>query len=153
MIRRLLLASACALSLAPAVHAANVGGTPAREGLPLRPAHTFSIVAYDPATGQLGAAVQSHWFSVGGSVIWAESGVGAVATQSFIEVSYGPKGLAAMRGGASAPEALKALLAKDEHTNVRQVGMVDAQGRVAVKNRDNAKNAHIENKGEQVKVN
>ena len=138
MIRTVLALSL--LALAPLVHAAES----TRDGLPLRPAHTFSIVAFDPATGQFGAAVQSHWFSVGGSVTWAEPGVGAVATQSFIEVSYGPNGLAAMRAGASADEALKALLAKDEHTNVRQVGMVDAQGRVAVHTGDKAIAAHCE---------
>ncbi|HEV8183311.1 MAG TPA: DUF1028 domain-containing protein, partial [Candidatus Angelobacter sp.] len=60
---------------------------------PLRPVHTFSIVAFDPATGQMGVAVQSHWFAVGGEVPWAEAGVGAVATQSFIDPSYGPLGL------------------------------------------------------------
>ncbi|TNE58103.1 MAG: DUF1028 domain-containing protein, partial [Alphaproteobacteria bacterium] len=103
-----------------------------RPDLAMRPAHTFSIVARDPETGELGAAVQSHWFSVGSDVIWAEPGVGAVATQSFIEVSYGPKGLDLMREGKSAEEALATLLAEDAFTNVRQVGMVDAQGGVAV---------------------
>ena len=67
-----------------------------------RPAHTYSIVAIDRETGELGAAVQSHWFSVGSSVIWAESGVGAVCTQSFIEASYGPLGLDLMRAGKTA---------------------------------------------------
>src|SRR5260370_34820317 len=65
-------------------------------GSSLRPAHTFSIVARDPATGELGVAVQSHWFSVGALVTWAEPGVGAVATQSFVEPAYGRKGLALM---------------------------------------------------------
>src|SRR5262245_30841036 len=74
-------------------------------GSTVRPAHTFSIVARDPATGDLGVAVQSHWFSVGANVAWAEAGIGAVATQSFTEVSYGPKGLALMRDGVAAPEA------------------------------------------------
>lgn len=137
--------------IASAPHA-QAGEGYKRDALPLRPAHTFSIVAFDPATGQLGAAVQSHWFSVGGSVIWAEPGVGAVATQSFIEVSYGPNGLAAMRNGASAAEALNSLLAKDEHTNVRQVGMVDAQGRVAVHTGDKAIDAHCEIAGEHFTV-
>jgi uncharacterized Ntn-hydrolase superfamily protein len=146
MIRKLL--ALAVFAIAPAVHAADT----VRDGLPLRPAHTFSIVAFDPATGQLGAAVQSHWFSVGGSVIWAEPGVGAVATQSFIEVSYGPNGLKAMREGASAPEALKTLLSKDEHTNVRQVGMVDAKGRVAVHTGDKAIDAHCEIAGEHFTV-
>lgn len=97
---------------------------------PLRPVHTYSIVAYDSATGQLGVAVQSHWFSVGSIVPWAEAGVGAVATQSFVDPSYGKLGLDLMRAGKSAPEALKALLAGDEGREVRQVAMIDAQGRV-----------------------
>ncbi len=98
---------------------------------PLRPVHTYSIVAYDPETGQLGVAVQSHWFGVGAIVPWAEAGVGAIATQSFVEPSYGKLGLDFMRAGKSAPEALKALLAGDEGREVRQVAMIDAQGRVA----------------------
>ncbi|HEX7312865.1 MAG TPA: DUF1028 domain-containing protein [Pyrinomonadaceae bacterium] len=98
---------------------------------PLRPVHTYSIVARDPATGEMGVAVQSHWFSVGSNVAWAEAGVGAVATQSFIDPSYGRNGLDLMRGGASAEEALKSLIAKDEGRDVRQVAMIDARGRVA----------------------
>src|SRR6185436_13251518 len=80
---------------------------------PLRPVHTFSIVARDPATGQLGVAVQSHWFNVGSVVPWAEAGVGVVATQSFVDPSYGKLGLELMRTGKSATETLKALLAGD----------------------------------------
>ena len=99
--------------------------------VPRRPVHTFSIVARDPVTGDLGVAVQSHWFSVGSAVPWAEPGVGAVATQSFTEPSYGPLGLALMKAGKSAPEALKALLSADPDREVRQVAMVDAQGRSA----------------------
>jgi uncharacterized Ntn-hydrolase superfamily protein len=99
-------------------------------GSSLRPANTFSIVARDPATGELGVAVQSHWFSVGSSVTWAEPGIGAVATQSFVEPAYGPKGLALMRVGAAAPDALKQLLTADASSAVRQVAFVDAQGRV-----------------------
>lgn len=95
-----------------------------------RPVHTYSIVARDPATGELGVAVQSHWFSVGPIVAWAEAGVGAVATQSFVDPSYGKNGLELMRGGKSAPDALKELLAKDEAREVRQVAIIDAQGRV-----------------------
>lgn len=98
--------------------------------IPARPVHTFSIVARDPATGELGVAVQSHWFSVGSIVAWAEAGVGAVATQSFVDPSYGKNGLDSMRGGKSAPDTLKELLAKDEGREVRQVAMIDAQGRV-----------------------
>jgi uncharacterized Ntn-hydrolase superfamily protein len=98
---------------------------------PLRPVHTYSIVARDPATGELGAAVQSHWFSVGSIVPWVEAGVGAVATQSFVDPSYGPLGLDLMRSGRSAPDALRALLAGDDGRELRQVAMIDAQGRVA----------------------
>jgi len=97
---------------------------------PLRPVHTFSIVARDPETGEMGVAVQSHWFSVGSVVPWAEAGVGAVATQSFVDPSYGKLGLELMRLGRSGPDALKALLAGDEGREVRQVAMIDAQGRV-----------------------
>jgi uncharacterized Ntn-hydrolase superfamily protein len=96
-----------------------------------RPVHTYSIVARDPATGELGVAVQSHWFSVGSVVPWAEAGVGAVATQSIVDPSYGPLGLALMEAGRSAPEALAALVAGDAGREVRQVGMVDARGQVA----------------------
>jgi len=97
---------------------------------PTRPVHTFSIVARDPVTGELGVAVQSHWFSVGSIVAWAEAGVGAVATQSFVDPSYGPLGLSLMRTGKSGPDALKSLLAGDDGRDVRQVAMIDAQGRV-----------------------
>jgi uncharacterized Ntn-hydrolase superfamily protein len=93
--------------------------------------HTYSIVARDPATGELGAAVQSHWFSVGSAVIWAEPEVGVVATQAFAEPSYGPLGLDLMRIGRPAPAALAGLLAADERREVRQVAMLDAQGRAA----------------------
>jgi uncharacterized Ntn-hydrolase superfamily protein len=93
--------------------------------------HTYSIVARDPATGEIGVAVQSHWFSVGSNVAWAEAGVGAVATQSFIDPSYGKLGLDLMRAGRSAPDALKGLVAADEGRDVRQVAMIDAQGRVS----------------------
>lgn len=94
-------------------------------------AHTFSIVARDPESGQMGVAVQSHWFSVGSLATWAEAGVGAVATQAFVEMSYGPRGLELMRDDRSAPEALEALLDGDEGRELRQLAMVDAQGRVA----------------------
>ena len=99
--------------------------------VPARPVHTFSIVARDPATGQLGVAVQSHWFSVGPIVPWIEAGVGAVATQSFVDPSYGKLGLELMRTGKSAPDALKTLIAGDSASDVRQVAMIDAQGHVA----------------------
>lgn len=96
-----------------------------------RPVHTFSIVARDSVTGQLGVAVQSHWFNVGSVVTWAEAGVGAIATQSFAEPAYGPRGLALLRLGLDAPAALRALIAADPAEGVRQVAFVDAQGRVA----------------------
>ncbi len=98
---------------------------------PRRPLHTYSIVAVDSVTGEIGVAVQSHWFSVGSIVTWAEPGVGAVATQSFVEPSYGPRGLFLMRSGVPAPAALAALLRADPDSQVRQVAMIDATGRVA----------------------
>ena len=98
----------------------------------LRPVSTYSIVAYDETTGELGVAVQSHWFSVGTVVPWAKAGVGAVATQSIAEPSYGPNGLALMEKGIPANEALESLLAEDSGENVRQIGMVDAKGNVGV---------------------
>jgi uncharacterized Ntn-hydrolase superfamily protein len=113
----------------PAVIAQERAGTP--QPRPLRPVHTFSIVARDPQTGEIGVAVQSHWFSVGATVPWAEAGVGAVATQSFVDPSYGKLGLDLMRLGKSAPDTLKALLAGDQSPEVRQVAMIDSQGRVA----------------------
>jgi uncharacterized Ntn-hydrolase superfamily protein len=97
----------------------------------LRPVHTFSIVARDSQTGELGVAVQSHWFAVGPTVPWAEAGVGAVATQSFVDPSYGKLGLDLMRAGRSAPEALRGLLNADKSCEVRQVAMIDINGKVA----------------------
>lgn len=96
-----------------------------------RPVATYSIVARDAGTGEMGVAVQSHWFSVGAIVPWAEAGVGAVATQSFVEPSYGPLGLELMRMGRSAPDALRALVSTDADESVRQVAMIDATGVVA----------------------
>jgi uncharacterized Ntn-hydrolase superfamily protein len=92
---------------------------------------TFSIVARDSVTGDLGVAVQSHYFAVGPIVPWAEPGIGAVATQSLVEVSYGPKGLQLMRDGRSAKRALEELLRQDQYQDVRQVAMIDADGGVA----------------------
>ena len=95
------------------------------------PVSTYSIVAYDEETGQLGVAVQSHWFSVGSLVPWIKAGVGAVATQSFVKVEYGPNGLKLMGKGFSAEDALKILVEEDENSAVRQVGMVDTKGNAA----------------------
>ncbi len=124
----------------------------AEPGKPLRPVSTYSIVARDPDTGELGTAVQSHWFSVGSIVIWAEPGIGAVATQSFVEPSYGPLGLQLMRTGKTASQALTALLAADEHADVRQVGMVDANGFVANHTGSNAIAEHCNITGENYAV-
>ena len=106
----------------------GLAGTSARGADPL--VHTFSIVARDPQTGDMGVAVQSHWFSVGSIVSWAEAGVGAVATQSFVDPGYGLKGLGLMRAGTSAPDALKQLVKEDPQPDGRQVAMIDAQGRL-----------------------
>lgn len=99
--------------------------------LPKRLVNTYSIVAYDPNAGQIGVAAQSHWFCVGCTVTWAEAGVGAVTTQSFIDPSYGELGLDMMRVGRSAPDALQGLLVADDHPEIRQVGMIDVQGEAA----------------------
>jgi uncharacterized Ntn-hydrolase superfamily protein len=95
------------------------------------PIHTYSIVARDAETGEMGVAVQSHWFSVGSIVTWAEAGVGAIATQSFVDPAYGPRGLELMKSGLSAKQALKALLLVDEGRDVRQVAFVDTAGKIA----------------------
>ena len=122
---------------------------------PIRPVNTYSIVAYDSLAGEMGVAVQSHWFQVGTVVSWAEAGVGVVATQSFIEVSYGPLGLDLMRGGKTAPEALEALLQIDPQRDVRQVAMVDAKGNVAVHTGKKCirEAGHIKGKGFSVQAN
>jgi uncharacterized Ntn-hydrolase superfamily protein len=93
---------------------------------------TYSLVARDPDTGELGVAVQSHWFSVGSIVTWAEPGVGAVATQSIAEPAYGPRLLGRVAAGEAAPEALRAELAADSSARFRQVAVVDSAARTAV---------------------
>jgi uncharacterized Ntn-hydrolase superfamily protein len=93
---------------------------------------TYSIVAFDPATGEHGAAVQSHWFSVGSLCIWARPGVGAAATQSVVEPAHGPNALDRLAAGDDAEAALAGVLAPDPLAAVRQVAVVDARGRVAV---------------------
>ena len=93
---------------------------------------TYSIVARDTDTGEFGVAVQSHYFQVGPVVPWAIAGVGAVATQSMVNVSFGPLGLDYMRAGYTAQQALKALLASDTEPEGRQVALVDTNGTVAV---------------------
>jgi uncharacterized Ntn-hydrolase superfamily protein len=93
--------------------------------------HTYSIVARDAVTGELGVAVQSHYFCVGAIVTWAEAGIGVVATQAMVDPAYGPRGLELMRAGENAPAALAKLIAADSARDIRQVAMVDNEGRAA----------------------
>ena len=99
--------------------------------VPLRPVNTYSIVARDAATGELGVAVQSHWFSVGSVVPWARPGVGAVATQAAARIDYGPRALELMADGLSASEALATLVGVDPGGASRQVAIVAADGESA----------------------
>jgi uncharacterized Ntn-hydrolase superfamily protein len=93
--------------------------------------HTFSIVAFDPATGELGVAVESKYFGVGSVVPWAKAGVGAVATQARAHMSFGPEGLTLMEGGKSPRAAMDLLLAADPGAAERQVAFIDVKGRTA----------------------
>jgi len=115
-------------------------------------AHTFSIVARDSATGNIGVAVQSHWFSVGNTVSWAEAGVGAVATQSLVNKSFGPRALDLLEQGYSPQQAMDSLIAGDEGRAFRQVAIIDTKGRVATYTGDKciAEAGHI--KGNQYSV-
>src|SRR5437773_603704 len=92
---------------------------------------TFSIVAYDSVTHELGVAVESKYFSVGSVVPWAEAGVGAVATQAQVNTSYGPQALAMLRSGMAPDEILRGFAVNDSAWNFRQLGIADAHGRVA----------------------
>lgn len=160
----LLLSAAAGYGQADLLHLRTLSGVPcshahtifplvhALTGSPLRPVSTYSIVARDSVTGEMGVAVQSHWFSVGSAVPWAEAGVGAVATQSFTEPAYGPLGLELMRLGRSAPEALKALVSTDSDEAVRQVAMIDANGHVAAHTGSRAIYAAGHNVGSQYSV-
>lgn len=94
-------------------------------------AHTYSIVAFDAETGDMGAAVQSHWFSVGTIVIWGQAGVGVVATQSFVNASFGPRGLDLMAAGLSPQAALDSLIKTDEGRDFRQVALLNHRGEAA----------------------
>jgi len=94
-------------------------------------AYTYSIVARDELTGEMGVAVQSHWFSVGSIVSWAEAGIGAIATQSFVNVSFGPEGLRMLKEGKTAREVLDELISQDEGRDFRQLAIVDVNGNVA----------------------
>src|SRR5512144_972214 len=107
---------------------------PAQQPSPRKPgplAHTFSIVARDPQTGEMGVAVQSHWFSVGTIVTWAEAGVGAIATQSFVNASFGPRGLEMLKQGMTAQQTVDSLLASDEGREFRQLAIIDSKGNAA----------------------
>src|SRR3954447_19351618 len=116
---------------------------------------TYSLVARDPGTGDLGVAVQSHWFSVGSIVSWAEPGVGAVATQSIAEPAYGPRLLERLRGGQEPHGALDELLAADEQASVRQVAVVDRSGAGAVHTGDGCipYAGHVEGEGFSAQAN
>ena len=131
--------AAVALSLVPALARAQAPThTAPAAAAPWPPVATFSILGYDPATGEVGAAVQSRVFSVGNGVIWAEAGVGAVATQAVVDVSYGPQGLALLREGRSPAEVVKSVWERDPDPRPadwskrgRQFAVMDAKGNVA----------------------
>lgn len=114
--------------------------------------HTYSIVARDPETGDMGVAVQSNWFSVGSLVTWAEAGVGAIATQSFVNPSFGPRGLELLKQGKTAQEVLRILIDSDEGRSVRQLAIVDAKGNVAAHTGDKCIPAAGHAVGEQFSV-
>jgi len=130
--RLITLALACALAWTAPIHTQQA---------PPDPVATFSILGYDPATGEVGGAVQSRVFSVGNGVLWAEADVGIVTTQAIVDVSYGPKGLALLRAGMSPEAILRALLDSDPDPGYRgqpwpkagrQFAVMDAKGRYAV---------------------
>ncbi len=98
---------------------------------PSQLAHTYSIVARDPASGEMGVAVQSHWFSVGPVVPWIEAGVGAIATQALVNISYGPRGLALLKQGRAAQEVVTELTESDDAPEIRQLAVMDTQGKIA----------------------
>ena len=93
-------------------------------------ASTYSIVARDPDTGEMGVAVQSHWFSVGSIVSWGEAGVGVVATQSFVNPAFGPDGLELLKSGMTADKVVDILISEDEGRDVRQLAIIDVNGNV-----------------------
>ena len=105
-------------------------------------AHTFSVVARDSVTGEMAVGVQSHWFSVGSLVYWGKSGVGVVATQSFVNPAYGPNGLELMANGTSAKEALNILIAKDDGRDYRQVAFLDKNSAAAYTGEKCVESAH-----------
>jgi len=115
-------------------------------------AHTYSVVARDENSGKMGVGVQSHWFSVGSVVSWGESGVGVVATQAFCNVSFGLRGLNLLKEGNTPQQALELLLSSDDGKEVRQVAILDANGRVAVHTGNNCIQAAGHKKGKNYSV-
>lgn len=115
-------------------------------------AHTYSIVARDAKTGEMAVGVQSHWFSVGSIVSWGKAGVGVVATQSFVNLAYGPNGLDLMAEGKNPSEALGILLAQDEGKEYRQVAFLDATGEAAAHTGENCVEAADHRTGENYSV-
>ncbi|GAB1344447.1 DUF1028 domain-containing protein [Gemmatimonas sp.] len=132
------LALATGLLSAPALSAQSADNFSTMPPAPWPPVATFSILGYDPATGEVGGAVQSRVFSVGNGVLWAEAGVGVVATQAIVDVSYGPQALALLRGGATPAAVVKQVWERDPDPRPtdwtkygRQFAVIDAQGHVA----------------------
>ncbi|MDP6678043.1 MAG: DUF1028 domain-containing protein [Verrucomicrobiota bacterium] len=117
------------LAIAPAALAKRLGHAKPRTAAP--PVATFSIVAFDAKTGDLGVTVQSKFFAVGSVVPWAKAGVGAIATQSYANVAYGPEGLERLAKGQSARDTVDALTKADANRRLRQLGIVDAKGQSA----------------------
>jgi uncharacterized Ntn-hydrolase superfamily protein len=126
-----MIRAACVPLAAAVLMAATVGGTQRPPAHFQKLAHTYSIVARDPANGDLGVAVQSKFPNVGGLVPWARAGVGAVATQSLANTDYGERGLQLLAKGGSAEQALRAVMKTDKALDDRQVGIVDAHGGAA----------------------
>ncbi|MBN1406539.1 MAG: DUF1028 domain-containing protein [Calditrichaceae bacterium] len=117
--------------------------------------HTFSIIAIDKEAGEIGVAVQSHWFSVGSIVAWAEPGIGAIATQSLVNVSFGPRGLELLKSGIAPQNALQELLSTDEGKAFRQVSIINTAGEVAAYTGEKciADASHITGEGYSVQAN
>lgn len=117
--------------------------------------HTYSIVAYDSTTGEIGVAVQSHWFSVGTVVSWGEAGVGVIATQSFVNPSFGPRGLELLKNGLTPQQVVNVLIENDEGRDYRQLAVLDAKGNVAAYTGKNCIQSagHITGKGFSVQAN
>ncbi|MEG8947720.1 DUF1028 domain-containing protein [Rosettibacter firmus] len=117
--------------------------------------NTYSIVAYDSTTGEIGVAVQSHWFSVGTVVSWGEAGVGVIATQSFVNPSFGPRGLELLKNGLTPQQVVNVLIENDEGRDYRQLAVLDAKGNVAAYTGKNCIQSagHITGKGFSVQAN